>query len=182
MKKFLPLLLSVLLLTGVVAFAAPTPIYKEGVREERITFTFSEFNKAFTDGTLGKVRFSLLPESYQGQLRLKGKPVKELQEISANDIKKLTFIPAEDFIGSVVFMWNGAVVGSGFSDSASTVTIFISNKTTVSRIPSKKPPSFVGEGMVQFRALIKKIQNSAKDKNRTYAPTPTLPPVEENKK
>ncbi|MDP4118766.1 MAG: hypothetical protein Q8873_06210 [Bacillota bacterium] len=181
MKKLISLLLLVFLFSGLCVFAAPTPIYKEGVRDEVLIFSYSEFNNAFTGGTLGKVRFSILPESFQGTLRLRSKKIGELQEISADDIKKITFTPARDFIGSVVFLWNGAAIGQGFSDSASTVTIFVANKSVVSKLPSTKAPSFVGEGLKEFNALFEKLKSTAEksksllNKKRQYAPTPTIP-------
>ena len=140
----------VLFCTGMVVGAAPSPITKTGVREELILFRYEDFSSAFSGGTLSKIRLSVLPDSYQGTVELKGRPVSDLQEISADDIKKITFRPARGFIGTVVFMWNGAAAGQGFSGNASTVSITIENKHTVSKLPTLEAPGFIGEGFEHF--------------------------------
>jgi hypothetical protein len=95
-----------------------------------------------------------------------------------NPIKKITFRPARNFIGSVVFMWNGASSGQGFSDSASTVTIFIENKSTVSKLPSALPPSFIGKGFEHFPMITKQNKINTQQEQKAK---PEPQKVEENK-
>ena len=130
MKKTVSFLTCFLLIFGICSFAASSPICKESPGGKPVRFTADEFKTAFSGGELGRVRFSVLPESYLGTLKLNGKPVKELGAISADDIGKLTFVPESGIIGSVVFLWNGAPLGGEFSDSASTITLFITSTKT----------------------------------------------------
>ena len=133
LKKIVSFIISLLLFCGISSFAASYPICKESTGAKPVIFTADEFKTSFSGGELDRVRFSVLPETYLGTLKLNGKPVKELSDIKINDVSKLSFIPNDGIIGSVVFLWNGAPLGGEFSDSASTVTIFISSEETAKK-------------------------------------------------
>ncbi|MFN8595074.1 MAG: Ig-like domain-containing protein [Anaerolineae bacterium] len=90
--------------------AAPTltDIPKNGLEDQTVTFTSTDFTAHFsdTDGDpLDRIQITSLPAN--GTLRLSGVAVTLNQEITAANLSNLTFVPTANFNGSTSFGWNG---------------------------------------------------------------------------
>ncbi len=158
MKKTCSFFILFIILSSICSFSASEPICKESPYGKTVYFTADEFKTAFTGGELGKIRLSVLPESYRGIVKLNGKPLKELSEIPVEKIKRLTFVPKSGVTGSIVFLWNGAPVSGEFSSDASTVTIFIEaeEKASETSVKANKNNSFISKLFDAIKKRFKK--------------------------
>ncbi len=104
--------------------------------DETVSFSSSDFTNAFSSngGSLSKVKITSLPSASTGVLEVNGVAVTLNQEIVNADLAKLTFVPAENYNGSVNFNWNGSY-GTTYVASDATVHITLA--------PVNDAPSFV---------------------------------------
>ncbi|OEF03850.1 hypothetical protein A1QI_12995 [Vibrio genomosp. F10 str. 9ZB36] len=96
--------------------------------QEDIAHTFSSAEFGFSDvdkgDTLASITVTDLPDSTQGTLLLDGHAVTQNQQVSAAELTKLVFTPAQDFNGNATFTYT---VSDGTNDSATgSATIAVS--------------------------------------------------------
>ena len=95
------------------------------VREdEAYSFTRLQFanNYGNPSGTLQSIRIEALPDN--GILLLDGNNVNENQEISADALAQLSYLPDSNYFGEDSFSWN-ASVGNGFASQAAAVLVTV---------------------------------------------------------
>ena len=108
---------------------APTvsDITKSGKENETVAFTAADFTAAYSDldqDALQIIQITDLPDATAGVLFLDGAVVAEDQEIAADQLAQLTFVPAADFTGEISFTWNGSD-GTAYADNPATVSLTI---------------------------------------------------------
>lgn len=115
-------------------------ISKSGVEGVAVSFTVDDFRKRFmrqNNLPLGKklqaVRIVTLPDVSHGLLSLDGADVTTGQEISVDDLGKLTFEPASGFTGVTEFEWNGSN-GMAYASDDALISIAINAAPTAGSI------------------------------------------------
>ena len=102
-------------------------ITKSGKENETIAFTAADFTAAYSDldeDALQIIQITDLPDATAGVLFQDGAVVAEDQEIAADQLAQLTFVPAADFTGEISFTWNGSD-GTAYADNPATVSLTI---------------------------------------------------------
>ncbi|NBD25014.1 tandem-95 repeat protein [Paenibacillus glycinis] len=103
-----------------------TDIAKNGAEDETLPFEAGDFTSKFADmdqlDRLVRVQLTSLPAN--GTLKLNGEAVTEGQEVDAEELSGLTFLPAADWNGTTTFHWNGSD-GKAYAADVATVTITI---------------------------------------------------------
>ncbi|WP_169085953.1 S-layer homology domain-containing protein [Paenibacillus sp. PL91] len=110
---------------------------------ETLALGATDFTSQYTDATtpsesLSRVKITSLPDPALGKLWIKtgSNPAVAVtvgSEISAADLGKLIFVPANDAVGAASFQWNGSD-GKQYAKDAKTVTITINAAPVVSDI------------------------------------------------
>ena len=95
---------------------------KNGVEDETISFTTTDFTDVFTDpdGELTTIRITALPTN--GTLLLNGVPVTLNDEIDVAELATLTLVPNPDFTGTASFQWDGSD-GTAYSGTPATFSV-----------------------------------------------------------
>ena len=102
-------------------------ITKSGKENETVAFTAADFTAAYSDldqDALQIIQITDLPDATAGVLFLDGAVVAEDQEIAADQLAQLRFVPAADFTGEISFTWNG-YDGTAYADNPATVSLTI---------------------------------------------------------
>lgn len=118
-----------------VSFSTHDPVVenisKSGYRSVPTSFSADDFKDSFymisghapNGNNLSRIQVLSLPDASKGRLELNGMPVTIGQEIAANELSSLTFVPSSDgFDGTVEFEWNG-FNGSRYAADSAIVTI-----------------------------------------------------------
>ncbi|MCX7714460.1 MAG: Ig-like domain-containing protein [Clostridia bacterium] len=127
-KKLISLFLFSLLFTMNTAFAAPVAneLTKYQTKNAICTFTADEFEDSYTSPNslpLESIQVTSLPPSTAGTLEVKNVPISENQSVPHDDLSSLTFEPASDFTGEVVFAYK-AFDGTEYSNPANVKIIY----------------------------------------------------------
>lgn len=101
-------------------------IAKNGIEDNTITFTATDFTANYTDlesNALTKIKFSSLP--LNGTMKLSGVNITANQEIPLNQLGNITFVPDLNWKGNTTFNWN-AHDGNNYALMPATVSITLS--------------------------------------------------------
>ena len=94
-------------------------ITKLGMANKNITFSKSDFTNEFSDGngdSLAKIKVTSLPNT-GGKLQLSAEIVEEDQEIEADKLEDIVFVPDPGWYGQTSFNWRGSD-GISYSEKA----------------------------------------------------------------
>ena len=109
-----------------------------------VAFDVSDFDAAFSGGTLQKIKITSLPA--KGRLEVNGKAVTVGQEIVRDDIRNDNFFYFPDgFVGTVNFGYN-ASNGTSFAATGAKVNITLTGTMAPTLTISKSAPSSVQSG------------------------------------
>ncbi|MGO0063380.1 tandem-95 repeat protein [Brevibacillus fluminis] len=100
---------------------------KNGTEDTAVKFGVTDFAPQFADvdgNALAGIKIVSLPNAGAGTLMLNGTAVKLDQEIAANALDQLQFVPAANWYGTASFDWKG-FDGTDYSQSAATLTLSI---------------------------------------------------------
>ncbi|MET3292918.1 UNVERIFIED_CONTAM: hypothetical protein ABID98_005615 [Brevibacillus sp. OAP136] len=98
---------------------------KNGTEDTAVTFGVPDFAPHFADvdrDVLAGIKIMSLPDGGAGTLMLNGSAVIPNQEIAANALDKLQFVPAANWSGTASFTWKG-FDGTDYSQTAATLTL-----------------------------------------------------------
>ncbi|UUZ91986.1 cadherin-like beta sandwich domain-containing protein [Paenibacillus sp. P25] len=121
-------------------------IEKSGNAGDRVAFTKTDFTSKYPAGApLTAVKIVTPPST--GTLMLGTVPVTIGQEIPADQLGNLTYVPAAGQTGEATFQWNGTSDGVNYADSPALVKITLANTAVTANLAlSVNPAKIVGDG------------------------------------
>ena len=150
---------------------APTvsDINKSAKENETVAFTAADFTAAYSDldeDALQIIQITDLPDATEGALFLNGVTVAEGQEIAADQLDQLTFVPAADFTGEISFTWNG-FDGTAYADNPATVTLTVDPAENTA--PTAEADSFTVEENNTLNGTLADLAQDAEGQPLTFS-------------
>ncbi|WP_221176014.1 tandem-95 repeat protein [Brevibacillus fluminis] len=100
---------------------------KNGTEDTAVAFDVTDFAPQFADvdgNALAGIKIVSLPDVEAGTLMLNGSAVSANQDIAANALDKLQFVPVANWFGTASFTWKG-FDGTDYSQAAATLKLEI---------------------------------------------------------
>lgn len=101
---------------------------KETPKNTTLNFTIRDFTESVNPpagGSLSHITLAQLPNEASGTLRLGTESLSVGTAIATNNLDKLNFVPAKDYIGEAIFTWDAHYGTSAVSPYPSAVTITV---------------------------------------------------------
>lgn len=106
---------------------------KETPKNTTLNFTARDFTESVNPpagGSLSHITLAQLPNEASGTLRLGTEPLAVGTAVAINNLDKLNFVPAKDYVGEAIFTWDAHYGTSYVSPYPAAVTIIIGSAQT----------------------------------------------------